>query len=322
MSTPQTPAQAAQQNNRDAAGRYQTKTHSEADVELNVSGGFGSSHTAAEAAVEALPARMQEDYLVEEDGNGADIVSEWDPESDPGFSVVPADSASYRITAQASSMPERKVSIQRAGEQEQTVWDPEHESAAVFTDGQGAAAFMQQSLAASIADRMVEEEDLDYADRLASALDAPVARAATSYEPEHSEIDWGRQSDDEEIVYAVTDEQAIVDEDGQEQTYRMHTVAYAGPTEDYDPEDPTRNIHLHTYVSDDQNGVQEVNGGAQMTTFSEFDSDGDIRRAAEYERSRLAAGGLLPNVQDHQKVYAVRRGRDGSVQMSQGGFED
>jgi len=34
MSTPQTPAQAAQQNNRDAGGRYQHKTHAEAEVDL------------------------------------------------------------------------------------------------------------------------------------------------------------------------------------------------------------------------------------------------------------------------------------------------
>lgn len=34
MNTPMTPAQAAQQSNRDDGGRYQSKTHAEAEVEL------------------------------------------------------------------------------------------------------------------------------------------------------------------------------------------------------------------------------------------------------------------------------------------------
>jgi len=51
MNTPQTPAQAAQQSNRDSAGRYQHKTHAEAEVELAAPAvtGDGVDHEAIDA---------------------------------------------------------------------------------------------------------------------------------------------------------------------------------------------------------------------------------------------------------------------------------
>lgn len=318
-----TPAQAAQNQNRTESGQYKTKTHSEAEVSLTA--GFESSYDAAQAVTAAVPEWMEGDYEVREAGYGAQIVSEWDPEADPSFEVTPADSASYRIAPSDARMDAPRVSLRRSGETEATaIWDAQNPPAQHFTDPADGAAFIQRTLAASIASRMLHDGDPDQAARLAAALEAKVATPIDSHEPEESSVDWGRE-DGDEMVYRMTDQQIVVDDDGQEQIYDLHTVAYARTDEDYELEDEDdeapRRIRLHTY-SDDENGIQEINPGVQIASFSGHESDREIAQAAQAERSRLSAGGMLPGVQDSQDVFVARLNRDDSVDIRQGGFID
>ena len=226
-----TAAQAAQQNNRDTSGKYQTKQHSETDVELSMhSVGFDTAIHALDLIQDSDDSGFYDDHSVSSGADGVRIFSEWDDDA-PAFSMEPVDSATLRLAQEGVAEDAPEV---RAGS---TVLRPAGGGGAVTLTGtqpEVAADFMRSASKAHLAQAALDASENDEDDdgetaALAAALGKDTAGSVRSFSDEDHAREIIDLEEGEEIIEAICDEQTVHTADGDSSRVSLYTIATARP---------------------------------------------------------------------------------------------